>query len=310
MTIYMGLEENGIDEAWDDASVQDLVAARISFVMGYASYDPSKNLTLSRITELHANSIGVGLVWETTIDAWSGGYGQGVADGQAAGSQANALGWPTNIGIYFALDTDIPGSSPLAIDYLRGCAACGRPVGAYGCGDVLLDALNEGVIQLAWLAGSQGWSGFQTAKVSGRLAIIQLGGNTIGGASVDSDVLLLPANECGIWWASPPAPIPPAPPVPVPPIQDIPMQGDLSAMQKHFVTLPTDPSGSAWTPTPLPYPFNTVVCATINPGDRVTGAPSTTGTAMVADRGTEGTYLEISGCPPNSQIGVYVVTTL
>jgi Domain of unknown function (DUF1906) len=310
VTIFTGLEENGIDEAWDDASVQDLVAAHINFVMGYASYDPSKNLTASRVAELHANSIGVGLVWETTVDAWTGGYAQGVEDGQAAAEQASELGWPFSIGIYFALDQDIPQSNPVAIDYLRGCAACGRPVGAYGCGDILLNALNEGVIQLAWLAGSQGWSGFQSAKTSGRIAILQQSGAIIGGASVDTDVLLLPANNCGIWWATPPVPSTPPVPIPVPPIQDIPMQGDLSTMQKHFVTLPTDSSGSAWTPTPLPYPFNTVVCATINPGDRVTGAPSTTGVAMVADRGSAGTYLEISNCPPNSAIGVYVITTV
>ena len=102
-----------------------------------------------------------------------------------------------------------------------------------------------------------------------------------------------------------PKPTPPAPAPSTAPVAD----PEVDNMVKHLINLPIGPDGVGWTPSPLPYPFATVVGdPAINCGNRAEGQPPTPGTAKAADW-NGGTYVEVEGGTPHATYGVWVTVT-
>lgn len=80
---------------------------------------------------------------------------------------------------------------------------------------------------------------------------------------------------------------------------------EVDNMQKHLINLTLGPDGVGWTPTPIPYPFASVVDVACNTANRALGQPPTPGTAKAAAWGS-GTYVEVEGGIPGATYGVWV----
>jgi len=126
-----------------------------------------------------------------------------VFDAQEANNQADGLGAPADMILYYAVDTD---ATPSAVrDYFAGAASVGRrPVGIYGSYRVCEAMLDDGTAQKAWQTVA--WS---HGQVSARAALYQRAAPThtpIPGT--DENACL--TDDWGQW------PRPTAPPQPLP----------------------------------------------------------------------------------------------
>ena len=123
----------GIDYAWQHPDPSAIKAAGYDFVLRYLSSDPTKNITVTEASALHAVGLGVGLIWENQAQAALNGAPQGASDAVAANSQADALGAP-DIPIFYAVDFDAqPSQMPAIVAYFQAAVAhSSRPVGGYG----------------------------------------------------------------------------------------------------------------------------------------------------------------------------------
>lgn len=101
-------------------------------VMRYLAPLPnSKVMTKAEAFALHAAGLGIGLVWEWTNNRAGAGAAAGTVDAQRAEAQADALGYPSDCPIFYAIDYDVGG--PAVAPYFQGIAqAARRPVGVYG----------------------------------------------------------------------------------------------------------------------------------------------------------------------------------
>lgn len=130
--------------------------------MRYLSYEPGKNLTKDEIAALHREGLGVGVVWETTADRANSGYTGGQHDAGVANAQADALGLPLTLPIFYAVDFDPPNMARIT-DYFRGIldASPPRAVGVYGSYPVVetVAGINCAgrVVRCYWQTA--GWSG-------------------------------------------------------------------------------------------------------------------------------------------------------
>lgn len=200
----------GVDYAWSTPPVAALKAAGISFACRYLSTDTSKNLSAAERDALHAAGISIVLVWETTGTSAQQGYAQGMSDGAEARKQATALGFPTSLPIYYAVDFDATaGQMPAVLDYLHGAAdaeGSKARVGVYGSYAVVEAAASAG-FGFGWqtYAWSNGlWSTHATIRQTHN-------GQQLGGADVDLDEAMV--SGYGQWAPSgggtptgPPAP--------------------------------------------------------------------------------------------------------
>ena len=199
----------GADFAWQSPPIADLKAAGISFVCRYLSTDASKNLSAAERDRLHAAGISIVLVWETTGTEALGGYGQGMADGAAARTQADALGFPKSLPIYYAVDFNQTASQKQTVlDYLHGVAdaeGSKARVGVYGGIASVAAALDAG-FGFGWQ--TYAWSNGQW-DIRAQLRQTH-NDQKIGGADVDLDQAM--AASYGQWTPSdavnPPSPTP------------------------------------------------------------------------------------------------------
>lgn len=199
----------GIDVAWTKPPAAAIKAAGYSFAIGYLSTDTSKNLTAAFVADCHAHGIAVGAVWETTSARALAGQAAGVTDAQKANTQAAALGIPTAVPVYFAVDTDTTVAK--VTGYFEGVrSSSAHPVGAYGSLAVVDGLLKAGLAVVGWQTSA--WSG---GKVSTRAHLYQRQKHTrppISGvpiATYDEDVLL--ASDlagAGLWLPGTPTPPP------------------------------------------------------------------------------------------------------
>lgn len=194
----------GCDYAWSHPALAALTEANIRFVCRYLSPDPTKNLSASEAAALHGAGIAIVLVWESTGTDAQQGAPDGLADAKAARQQATALGFPTSLPIYYAVDFNATGGQMGAVlDYLNAAAGAEGTkslVGVYGSYAVTQEAAAAGFI---WLWQTYAWSSGQwTAS-----AVLRQTQNdvTLGGADVDLDEAM--SSEYGQW-----APITDAPP--------------------------------------------------------------------------------------------------
>jgi peptidoglycan hydrolase-like protein with peptidoglycan-binding domain len=186
----------GCDYAFTTVPVSALTADGIAFACRYLSTDPAKNLTAAERDALHAAGISIVLVWETTGTSPLSGYARGLAEAKAARAEADALGCPKSVPIYYAVDFNATaGQMGEILDYLHGASdAEGNKglVGPYGSYDVIEAAAAAGYTFLwqtyAWSNGQ--WASAATIRQT-------LNGTHIGGADVDLDEAV--AGNYGQW---------------------------------------------------------------------------------------------------------------
>lgn len=195
----------GCDYAFGRLDATALHGAGLGFVCRYLSPDTGKNLTAAEAAELHAAGVSIVLVWEGSGTAALGGKAQGNADGKEALRQAEALGVPRNVPIYFAVDFDPLSSQLPAIgEYFQGVGAIlgAHRVGVYGGYTTVGAILNEKLATFAWQ--TLAWS---AGRVQPHAHIYQYSnGHTIAGVGVDFDRALV--SSFGQWAPAKPVPTP------------------------------------------------------------------------------------------------------
>lgn len=148
------------DYAWARPSPAAIKAAGFVAVCRYLSHDTTgKTLTGPELSALHAAGLGVVLNFEDAAGRAQGGFSAGQADAQFANQLAASLGAPSDVAIYYSVDTD-PGSplSATITAYIHGLVAVPqRPVGIYGGAGLVQWALNAGV-RYGWTANASSWN--------------------------------------------------------------------------------------------------------------------------------------------------------
>lgn len=212
-----------VDYSWARPGGAALKAAGYTGALRYLSSSVGKNLSASEAKDLHDNEIAIGLVWEDSANAPLLGFNQGVTDAKKALSEANSLGFPASLPIYFACDFDSTPAQQVEIDaYLKGCASIigSSRVGVYGSFYVIERCAANGTA--AWFWQTLAWSGGQ---ISAHCHIYQNGKSAFGGGC---DVDEAKQENWGQWIpavavveAPIPAPIVPEPaPAPEVPITE------------------------------------------------------------------------------------------
>lgn len=202
----------GIDFAWAHPDPAQIKNAGYEFVIRYLSHDPTKDLTAAERDALWAQGLAILLVWESYAARALAGTQAGMDDARTAVAAARALGYPDDVPLFFACDTNA--TADLARPYFAGAASVRPCVGAYGGIAVVDTLLADGTVRYGWQTCA--WSNnrvSQTAHLYQRLTPTR----PLAG-SFDEDVLLHPLP---LWTAptavvAPPAPIPAPTPQPSP----------------------------------------------------------------------------------------------
>lgn len=119
------MAQEGVDYSWARPGGAALKAAGKVFAVRYLYPDGQggKGLDPSELQDLQANGIEVPVVFESYAARAKEGRAAGQADAKTAQAALQAVGLPTGMPIYFAVDYDAPEGDQGAIDeYLRGCA--------------------------------------------------------------------------------------------------------------------------------------------------------------------------------------------
>lgn len=134
----------GVDFGWSGVSASYAKSIGAQFGASYLSPDGSKNWTRSAVNDYHAAGLGTVAVWESTATRAEQGYSAGVADAQAARSQAAALG-NTSRPIDFAVDCSCSGAQ--VAGYFEGVhAVIPHRDDAYGDYDVIAYLHSHGLV--------------------------------------------------------------------------------------------------------------------------------------------------------------------
>lgn len=194
----------GIDYSFARPNLTD-VKKKYGFVCRYLSHSGAKNITIEEAAAIRHQGLDLVLVWEDTAQNALKGKAQGVEDAKYAVTQANAIGWPHNLPIYFAVDFDATPEQQGAINqYFQGvCDVIGLDrTGVYGGFYVVERVANAHLAH--WFWQTLAWSGGQVFK---NAHIYQDGATDFaGGADVDKAL----QDNFGQWgFAAPPKPVPP-----------------------------------------------------------------------------------------------------
>lgn len=116
----------------------------------------------------------------------------GTRHGEFARSWAHNVGAPDGTIIWFAIDTDVVGTqyNNYVRPYLIAAkAALGGQfrIGLYACGFALASALDQGLIDAAWLTQSMGWNGSRAFRATNRWRLLQGAESTLHGLSIDTN---------------------------------------------------------------------------------------------------------------------------
>jgi len=150
----------GFDCSFTKPDAGAMAGAGYAFAMGYVSPNPAKNLTPDVMAAYSERGILVGLVWESTGGRALEGQAAGAADGRAAEDQANAVGYPVDAVIFFAVDQDTTSADYPAIQAYAEAfnLATRRPVGIYGEADVIDHFVTPGVQPVKYGWQTAAWS--------------------------------------------------------------------------------------------------------------------------------------------------------
>ena len=116
----------------------------------------------------------------------------GQGHGDFARRWAGNVGAPDNIIIWFAIDTDCSEHQfdrfvrPYFVAAKKALAGQYR-IGIYGCGYACATALDEGLVDAAWLTQSMGWNGSRAFRDSKRWRLLQGPETALHGLSIDSN---------------------------------------------------------------------------------------------------------------------------
>lgn len=166
--------------------------------MGYKNLKLWNSMTPDELKAVHTTGLGVFLIFETTpTKASYFSYSKGLSDARMAIDEAEYLGAPKGIAIYFTVDYDAQsGDMVLIIEYVRGLkeVLAGRYlVGMYGSYR-LLTALKNSAYQPERYYQTYAWSAGQ--KFPGHIYQYQ-NGVTLGGVQVDKDMV---QENAGLWY--------------------------------------------------------------------------------------------------------------
>ncbi|MDQ1393550.1 MAG: hypothetical protein QOF30_2527 [Acidimicrobiaceae bacterium] len=216
----MTVLRRGFDASSTPPDAQKAFELGFRVAIRYLSFQPnSKNLTVQEATRYHNAGLDIGLNWEQGAGDTLRGHAVGVAHATEANRQADVLGAPENVCIYYSTDTK---ATAAAIrDYYKGAGSINRrPVGGYGGSLAMLALLDEGTINYWWQANAGDWSGFQSPNFSShpqacmRQLVDRRLGSGIGFSTlptppaafptqaqpnslIDEDEIL--AKDCGFW---------------------------------------------------------------------------------------------------------------
>lgn len=194
-----------IDYSFARPTPKAIRAAGYIGVLRYLSTTASKNLSAIERDALFAAGLGILLAWETTTARATQGSTAGVEDAKTALAQANALGYPSALPIFFAVDETTTWES-VAPYFVGASAVLGSRVRAYGSVHIMQGAAGAGLDQ-GWQ--SEAWSGTTVTNTHACLYQRVTPTRQIAGAAgeYDEDVIL---DSSLVWFTSvvPPAPLP------------------------------------------------------------------------------------------------------
>lgn len=146
----------------------------------------------AEVRDFTDHGLGMAAVFEDNTSRWRTGFNGGHDDGTAARQHATAIGLPTSLPIYMAIDQDVvaTGEFSVMIDYLRGAAGPlggANRVGVYGEADVLDAARVAKVAGYYWQTVA--WSRGRRTEAN---LFQRLSGVTVGGIACDVNDVLQP----------------------------------------------------------------------------------------------------------------------
>jgi hypothetical protein len=191
------------DYSFARPSPEAIKAAGYVAVLRYVSHDPAKDLSAGEAAALHTAGLGIGLAWETTATRATQGAHAGVVDGSDALIEAQALGYPSGLPIYFAVDENVGWAS--VADYFAALTTvAGLVVGIYGSLEIVEAGASAGI---AWRWQAEAWSGRTVSPVAQLYQRISPTLEIAGAApgDWDEDVVLVDSYP---WWTSAPKAMP------------------------------------------------------------------------------------------------------
>lgn len=210
----------GLDYSWGRPNLAQVKAAGYDFVIRYlAEYGGGKEISQAEAQQIRNAKLGLALVYEQRANNALGGRAAGKHDAQVALKQAEAIGFPDDRPIYFAVDWDAtPAQQGVIDEYLRGAAeviGAGR-VGVYGGYWICKRCKENGSAK--WFWQTYAWSGGN--KLDGMHIYQYLNGQNIAGAEVDLNETF--ASDYGAWTDQAPSTHveQPAKPEPARPVTD------------------------------------------------------------------------------------------
>lgn len=205
----------GVDFSFAHPPPARLVELGYRFVVGYLSVppaSPAKNLSKTECEAYVAAGLAVLLVWEMSATRASLGAPYGVLDGANAKLMALARGYPQDVPILVADDTNTVATN---IDtheaYMRAFAvACAPyPIGIYGDTDILTRC--AGLWRIGWLPNAWSWSGASKAQAEAKARA--LGAHVLQrtGFYIDNTWAVDPNDAIADFpaWGTTPNPLPP-----------------------------------------------------------------------------------------------------
>lgn len=182
-----------LDTAQDySRQASKLIALGVGGVMRYFNpltngRDSGKSLTASEAKAWAAANMPVGIV----VEGWGLANGTGVDALSGARDATEVLNWLPSVGIkvtsdlvvYFAVDTDASTTQinqnevayfDAIASVFAGASPLRRPkIGIYGSGASCLAMLGTNRAKHAWVAGSTGWTGYQSYVAGGKWTLLQ-----------------------------------------------------------------------------------------------------------------------------------------
>jgi hypothetical protein len=175
-----------------------------------AGAKPAKNVTAAEIAALHAVGMSVGLVWESTAGRAGQGSSAGTDDVRDAEAMADALGYPRECPIFYAVDFN---ALPTQVEpyFLAIRKGAKRPVGVYGSANVVDHVRGMG-IPYGWQTSA--WSGSRISNTAHLYQRLKKTGPRLGVGSTDENQVLA---HFPLWSPNYVEPGTPTPPKVIPP---------------------------------------------------------------------------------------------
>lgn len=145
--------------AHDSLSGELLASIGASGAIGYVSDNPRKNLTAANLSDLLANGLQVGLVFENNTDDMIGGWDSGHRHGTTSVTQAGLIGYDWHNCVIFAADDRNTGPEnwPEALAYMDGFAVDVPWPGYYGDQDSIDYLFARRPHWFYWQTNALGW---------------------------------------------------------------------------------------------------------------------------------------------------------